>query len=297
MKTLDCQTRIALKNILFMTDFSPAADAALPFAIQIARRYGATLHGLHVRPFDVFPGAPTASWTVLAEEQERAARENVRRLEERLMGVCHRVVVSQGDIWPVLEEVTQGSDIDLLVIGTRGRTGIEKMLLGSRAEEIIRRASCPVLTVGPHILADPELALKLDEILYPTALTPEPQAARFYAVSLAEENEARLTLLHVWADAKAAGVIDPAEYTEPTLRAMRSLVPEEAGLWCQPEFVIEKGNVAEKILEVADRRHADLIVLEVRGEEGFPGAATHLGGAVAHQIVARAKCPVLTVRG
>ena len=74
-------------------------------------------------------------------------------------------------------------------------------------------------------------------------------------------------------------------------------MPEDAGLWCKPEYLIENGDAAEKILEVAGRRHADLIVLGVRGEKGLPGAATHLGGALAHKIVARANCPVLTVRG
>src|ERR1700687_900073 len=123
MKTLDCQTRIALKNILFATDFSAAAEAALPFAIQIARRYGATVHAVHVRPFDVFPGAPAPTWPMLVEEQEKAAREQARGLEEQLEGVRHRVITGQGDIWPILEAVIEGNNIDLVVIGTRGRTG------------------------------------------------------------------------------------------------------------------------------------------------------------------------------
>jgi nucleotide-binding universal stress UspA family protein len=154
-----------------------------------------------------------------------------------------------------------------------------------------------VLTVGPHASVDPERAVKMHEILYPTDLTPESLVARPYALSLAEENQACLTLLNVCANPKAGDLIDPAQYVDPTLRLLRSLVPAEAELWCQPKCVVEKGDPAEKILEVAERRQADLIVLGVRGENGVPGAATHLGGALTHKIVARAKCPVLTVRG
>src|SRR5712692_48283 len=124
MRTLDIHTRVALKNILFTTDFSPAADAALPFAIQIARRYGAKLHGVHVRPFDLYTGVPPASWPVLAEETEKAIKENTERLEHELRDVPHNIVVGQGDIWEVLATVIQENDIDLIVLGTQGRTGI-----------------------------------------------------------------------------------------------------------------------------------------------------------------------------
>lgn len=297
MKTLDSRTRIALKNILFTTDFSPAADAALPFAIQMARRYGAKVHSVHVRPFDLYAGAPPASWPVLAEEAEKAVKENTQRLENELRDVPHNVIIGQGDIWEVLSAVIQENDVDLIVLGTRGRTGIEKILLGSVAEEIFRRASCPVLTVGPHISVVPEHAVEMHEILYATDFTAESLAAAPYAVSLAQENQARLTLLHVCENQKAGDLIDPEQYINPTLRVLRGLVPEEAGLWCEPQCVVVKGNPAEKILELAEKRGADLIVLGVRGEQGVPGAATHLGRALTHKIVAHAKCPVLIVRG
>ena len=297
MKTVDVHTRVALKNILFTTDFSTAADAALPFAIHIARRYGAKLHGVHVRPFDLYAGVPPASWPVLAEEAEKAIKQNTQRLEDELREVPHNVVVGQGDIWEVLAAVIQENDIDLIVLGTRGRTGIEKMLLGSVAEEIFRRASCPVMSVGPHISVDPAHAVEMREILYATDFEPASLAAMPYAVSLAEENQACLTLLHVCQNPKAGDLIDPAQYIDPMLRRLASLVPDEAGLWCRPECLVEKGDPAQKILEVAEKRRADLIVLGVRGGTGVPGAATHLGRALAHKIVVGAHCPVLTVRG
>jgi nucleotide-binding universal stress UspA family protein len=78
---------------------------------------------------------------------------------------------------------------------------------------------------------------------------------------------------------------------------LRKLVPTEADLWCVPEYVVEKGDPAEKILEVAARTGAELIVLGVRQPSGFPGAATHLPIATAHKVVSHSTCPVLTIRG
>lgn len=297
MKTLDVHTRVALKNILFTTDFSPAADAALPFAIHYARRYSAKVHGVHVRPFDVYAGVPPASWPALAAETERGIKQNAQRLENELRDIPHRVVVAQGDIWEVLSAVIQENGIDLIVLGTQGRTGIGKLLLGSVAEEIFRRAACPVMTVGPHISLNPARAVEMRHILYAASLQPESLAAAPYAVSLAQENQACLTLLHVRENSKAGDLLDPAHHLEPTLRVLGSLVPEAAELWCRPECLVEIGDPAEKILEVAEKRGADLIVLGVRGEKGVPGAATHLGRAIAHKIVVAARCPVLTVRG
>ena len=86
MKTVDVHTRVALKNILFTTDFSPAADAALPFAIQMARRYGAKLHGVHVRPFDLYAGVPPASWPLWSVN--RTARNHCGHQAE-IHGVSH----------------------------------------------------------------------------------------------------------------------------------------------------------------------------------------------------------------
>ena len=77
---------------------------------------------------------------------------------------------------------------------------------------------------------------------------------------------------------------------------MHELVSPEVEIWCEPQYVIEQGDPAEKILEVAERSKADLIVLGVRHSAGVPGAATQLPIATAHKIVAHAKCPVLTVR-
>jgi nucleotide-binding universal stress UspA family protein len=153
------------------------------------------------------------------------------------------------------------------------------------------------LTIGPHSHANPPRGGEFTEILYATDFSAESLNAAPYAISLAEEFQARLTLLHVIAEEKPGDLILPRELLASSERRLHEIFPAEAEPWCVPQFVVEKGAAAEKILEVAERRKADLIVLGVRRPSGFPGAATHLPIATAHKVVAQATCPVLTVRG
>ena len=294
MKAVQARTRITLKNILFATDFSPAADAAAPFAIQIARSYGARVYGVHVNPFDNYTAAAPEAWAAMAEAAEREAKENAQRLNEQLAGIEHEVVIGEGNIWEVISILIKEKEIDVIVLGTRGRTGLGKALLGSVAEQILRQAPCPVLTVGPHVTPQPEKAAKMHQILYATDLVAEFPAAAPYAISLAQENQAHLALLHVIEHQKAGELVHPWELIDSKMRKLANLVPLEAELWCEPQCLVEKGNAAEKILAVAQKQGADLIVL---GVQPAKWVASHLDAGTVHKVVCEARCPVLTVRG
>ena len=294
MKAAEARERIALKNILFATDFSSAADAAVPVAIQIAQRYGAKVIGLHVNPFDTYTAVAPEAWASMAEAAERENKEDAQRLDEQLKAVEHEAVIGEGNIWEVISRQIQEKGIDLIVLGTRGRTGLGKTVLGSVAEEILRKAPCPVLTVGPHINHWSEHYAKLDQILYATDLATDSPAAASYAISLAQENQAHLVLLHVMEGPKAGELIDTPEVADLKERKLQHLVPQQAGLWCDPICIVEQGPVAEKILDVAKRRHTALIVL---GAKPAGWLSTHFNAGIVHKIVAEATCPVLTVRG
>ena len=294
MKAVQAKARIALKSILFATDFSPAADAAVPFAIQIARSYGAKVYGAHVNAVNDYTAVAPEAWTVMVEASENDAKEQTQRLNEQLNTVEHEVVISQGNITETIASVIKEKEIDLVVVGTRGRTKLGKALLGSVAEQILRRAPCAVLTVGPHVTMQLPRAPEIREIVYATDLGAEFPAAAPYAVSLAQENQAHLVLLHVIEDRKTGELVSSCEVVDSKRRKLRQLVPPEAELWCQPGCFIEQGAPAEKILAVANRLHADLIVLGARPAKGL---ATHLDMGTVHKVVSQATCPVLTVRG
>jgi len=297
MNAADKTTRLSIKNILYATDFSPAAEVALPYVKGLARQYGATVHGVHVRFPASYPDADPEALPEFTKAAQEQAKIEAELLHEMLADVPHEVSVCAGKFWPTILDIVRRQSIDLIVIGTRGRTGVGKVLLGSVAEEIFRLAPCPVLTVGPHISKDTGRRLKMKEILYAIDFTPESLSALPYALSLAQENQARLTVLHVFGEPEIGELVHPKNYVESTLRQLRELVSTEAKSWCEIDFRVEQGPAAEKILEVAVALGADLIVLGVRGAAGHMGSTTHLLRPTAHRIVIQAECPVLTVRG
>lgn len=296
MNAVATKARIALKHILFATDFSPAAEGALPYAIGLAKQHGAKVHGLHVRFPATYPIVGPEAMPQMLEAAEELAKFEARQLHEMLATVPHEVTVAEGDLWPILSEIVNKQQTDLIVVGTRGRTGVSRALLGSAAEEIFRKATCPVLTVGPYVPHHPERRLAMKEMLFATDFSTESLAALPLVVSLAQEHLSNLTLLNVAGKPEVGELVHAGQYSESTLRRLRALVPAGAELWCEPKCRVEQGAEAEKILEVAIALGADLIVLGVRAPRGGVGAATHLLQSVAHQVVARAECPVLTVR-
>ena len=295
MTAVAAQTRIALKNILFTTDFSPAAEAALPYAIGLAKQYGARVHGLHVRFPATYPIVGPEAMPQIIEAAEEQAKFEAKQLHEMLEGVPHEVTIIEGELWPTLNEIVNQQKTDLIVMGTHGRKSVTRALLGSAAEETFRKATCPVLTVGPQVSTNTDRRLAMKQILFATDFSPESMAALPFAVSLAQEHQSNLTMLNVTGKAEVGELVHAGQYVESTLRRLRSLVPAEAALWCEPRCKVEQGPEAEKIIEVAVALGADLIVLGVRTPEGV-GAATHFLRSIAHEVVVNAECPVLTVR-
>jgi len=296
MKTVDAPIRIDIKNVLVATDFSPAGSAALPYAGDIAKRYGANLYALHVRPPAVNPMTQPATWPALIEAAEKETKAQEQMLREAIPWMETKTIVREGDLWSVLASEIERNHIDLLVVGTRGRTGVRKFFLGSVAEEILRQAPCPVLTVGPSSESEFRRG-QISEILCAVSFTPEMKKSVEYALSLAQEFQARLTMLHVITEPKACEIVTPEQLKGACEHLLREMIPPESEEWCKARFVVEQGPIAEKILDVANRNKTDMIVLGAHKPSGFPGAATHLPIATAHKVVSHANCPVLTVRG
>jgi nucleotide-binding universal stress UspA family protein len=202
-------------------------------------------------------------------------------------------MLSRGNVWAVISEFIQNNKIDLVVTGTHGRQGLKKLVLGSEAEKIYRRATCPVLTIGPQVPPLNGTNWKLKTILLPTDGSEASLKALPYALSLAEENQANLIFLRLMP-------VAPAKYQESdeaSVRgAMRALVPVGAEDWCKPEFVARFEFPVEGILRLAEERNVRLIVMGVR-KSGESAMQEHLPWPIASQVVAQAHCPVLTVHG
>jgi nucleotide-binding universal stress UspA family protein len=298
MKTLEAGKRIAINNILFATDFSPHSNAALPYALAIAHQYGARLYGVHVLAADDYMFVAPETWPARVQREEELQKEAIERLEEQLRGVPHHALCGEGDVWDVLCRLTGEHKIDLVVVGTHGRTGARKLFLGSIAEKVFRQASCPVLTVGPNVVPQQKSVAEFNQILFATDFGAESVAAASYAISLAQEHQARLSLLHVIDRSKTdPSLPTTAEELNSDMRRLHELVPPDVGLWCRPEYFIESGVPAERILQFTAAHDVDLIVMGVHPALGVLSVVTHLAHTTTQQVVAHATAPVLTVRG
>src|SRR5579863_5563940 len=291
MTTQTASKIVTFDNILFATDFSKQSNIALPFALSIAHRYGSKIFAAHVLAPPPLGNFPPIEVQALAAQALREAHNSVEELARRLGAIPHEAMLRKGDIWDELSAITKGKNIDLIVLGTHGRAGVSKLLMGSIAERIFRQSTCPVLTVGPNVSGEPGSVADIHAILCPIDFTAESLAAFPYAVSLAQENQARLYLMNV--------VPTPVLDSEAaSLKArLKGLVPPEAKLWCEPKAFVDSGEPGDRILEEAEELGVDLIVLGIRPVSRLAGTRTHMGMATAYKVVSGAICPVLSVRG
>jgi len=281
-------TRLALKKILFGTDFSPVSEAALPFAVAVARRFESRIQAVHVLAMVELQPMFNAGPTVLEGAFARAEEEMGKLLRsDAFEGVLHDGMVRSGlEVWTEIESIIQAEKIDLVVLGTHGREGLKQIVLGSVAETIFRTAPCPVLVVGPKVPKKATLPVFRD-LLFATDLSPASLRALPFVQGFAEENQADLIVLHV-SQEKAHDKHEQTVAAESLGKWMRELIPPKPHV----EYEVLFGSPAENILKLAEDRRCDLIMLGAHHASNF---ATHMPGAVAHRIVSEALCPVLTV--
>jgi nucleotide-binding universal stress UspA family protein len=300
---------LSVKNVLFATDFSATSEAALPYATAICRRFRSTLHMVHVVSeaslLMMTGGVDYVSMGTIYEDAHNEAKDKLEQIAAHFETIPHRNYVRHGVVWKNLAEIIEQNEIDLIVVGTHGRTGLGKLLLGSVAEDILHHASCPVLTVGPKVSGRAKLPafkncarelapveLELRQILFATNFAKDAARMAREAAILADEFHARLTLMHVMEDYTRLG--SKPEPIEESLQKLRELIPTKAELQYIPETLLEFGNAPERILKAAEEREADMIVLGARAHVEI--GSTHLPWSAAHHVIAQAHCPVLTIR-
>jgi nucleotide-binding universal stress UspA family protein len=288
------RTRVAVHNILFATDFTTASEAAVPYVEAIARRYGAKVFAAHVvSPASFACVPPEACVTAFENIWEGAETDLTQFANSALHDVPHETLLAEGDIATTLADLMEKRQVDLIVLGTHGRKGLNWFVMGSVAESILKFAPCPVLIVGPHAPHEVSRTARTRRILYATDFTHESLAALDYALDLAQENHAKLTLLTVLAGADSDSVYR-ATLKHSTLRRLHQLVPDEAALWCKPELAVEFGSPAEIILQHAGTDKDDLIILGGRSAV-HPRTGAHRFGGVTHKVISDAPCAVLSV--
>jgi nucleotide-binding universal stress UspA family protein len=286
-----------IRSILFPTDFSECAEHAFQQAAYLADQYGAALHVLHVRETrkpDLVPRIQLSEEEILEQLQGSIQDAPLLRDEPHVRLIrseVRRVSASVGIL-----EYADEHRIDLIVMGTHGRHGVSRLLVGSVAEEVVRLATCPVLTVR-HDQCEPRNVIQ--NILVPIDFSERSEQALWFAADLARSYRAELALLHVVEEVALPGVygLDPVPVHTPDVieRAQSSL---DALIQQLPEAVpatanVLPGHAARDILDYAGRKDVDLIVIATHGRTGIEHL---LLGSVAEKVVRLAPCPVCTMR-
>ena len=272
-------SRLDLQTVLLPTDSSEAAEAARPLAEALAARHAATLHVLRV---EVVPPA-TDPWIDSPPEPIREA-DGVVEVSRRAPTVSEAIV-------RYVDEV----GADLVVMGSHGRSGWDRLTLGSTAEAVLRRAPCPILTVGPNVQADLG-----GPVLAPLAFESASDVALETAVAVAEELGTHVVALHVVEPIDVpvpyAMTIEPFDPTDLTARVeetLRRWVSGYAGGPVPVDVEVRYGDAALCVLDAADELGASFVV---QASHGRRGPARWILGSVAGKVARKAPCPVLTLR-
>lgn len=287
---------VELANILVGTDFSPASDRALRYALSLARRYDSRIYLTHIVTAEANVMLAPDMITMARQTAFHGAEEEMGEIliSGQLRGVPHETIVEEGPLWPTMEALIAKHKIDLVVIGTHGMGSVRKMFIGSGAEEIFRQAKCPVLTVGPAVAGETPQEVDFKNILFATDFGIGAEREAAYAFSLAQEHGANLTLLHVVPHAEDYSEEGLTLKREAIFHELAELVPAGSDAWCKPAFRMRLGEPVEEILNTARETKADLIVIGAKRRKGF--SAGHVPKTVAYRVVSGAPCPVLTVR-
>jgi len=199
----------------------------------------------------------------------------------------------EGNPNDAITQLADRNEPSMVVLGTHGGSRLERGIIGSVAENILRSSSWPVLTVGPHVQALSLKTLPFERILFATDFTPAAASAALYAVTLAEVFGARIDILNVIQDGAIEHPDRLSDLQHRFYDALDGPVPQQAKEFCDPRAFVEVGNAPDRILEHIRNRSIDLLVLGIR-------KTSHLGmemrTSAAFRIIVGAECPVLTIR-
>jgi nucleotide-binding universal stress UspA family protein len=294
MPLIEERVSVSVEKILLATDFSSASEKATAYARALARRFSSTVEIAHVFDPSVVTSYEEAIVGLPVNERRRTANEDLERLRDDLSasGIKAQTTLQEGHRPSAdLLKIAKDHEVDVIVAGTESKSGLERLILGSTAEQLIRNAECPVLTVGPNVKPPGDASLVFQTIVYATDFSAEAAKAAVYALSFAQDSGAHLYFCYVLG--LQIDAIAKRDFVDGAFQsALKRMIPESSYDWCSPECVVGHGNAAKAILELAERVHADLIVLGARKASFW---LTHIKRGVTPDLLAQATCPVMTV--
>ncbi|MDE3178429.1 MAG: universal stress protein [Acidobacteriota bacterium] len=286
---------LKISSILCPVDFSDFSDRAYAYAHSLARHYESKLFVQHVvplLPLDYPYFSFSDAWTEVYRNVNAGAQQRLGELVKSLdsSAVTAEIIIGEGSPSNGILALAEARGVDLIVMGTHGRQGLDRLTMGSVTEKILRKASCPVLVIskpaqGFVAEAKGPDTVHMSRILFSTDFSEHSGRALRYALSLAMEYNAELTLLHV-----LEGASENTQEASQATRRMEESVPAEAHDWCTVKTAVRAGKPYQEIVGAALEGQAELIVMGVRGRNALDLAVF---GSTTHRVIQLGSCPVL----
>src|SRR5215831_6680988 len=290
-------TMLKIERILCPVDFSEFSTRAYEYAHSLARQYRAKLFVQHVaEPFLSIHHTQISQDVIdqVYSQEVAEVKQKVRELAAPRDQVEPEIVLERGPVADSILQFAECRDIDLIAMGTHGRRGLDRVVLGSVTERVLRKARCPVLAVhGPTegSATARDKTVQLRKILFCTDFSDNSPRALEYAFLLACQYKAEISLLHVIE--RSSGGKDVDAEKQQVLQQLQTVVPENVQKCATVVPAVRAGKAYEQILEHAAETQADLIVMGVRGRNAVDLA---LFGSTTHRVIQLGQCPVLVVR-
>ncbi|HEY4358346.1 MAG TPA: universal stress protein [Acidobacteriaceae bacterium] len=285
---------VKFQRVLLAIDFSAQTSAVIEAGLQIAKEFHSELFFLHATmPMIYGTGAETIPVETFGVELEAAQTRMAEFVagQPHLKSLPHHEIVRYGRPLDLIQQVIEEHRIDLVLVGSHGASGMERLALGSVAECILRTVRCPVLIVGPKARVSPEM---FRSILLAASLSDSGLRSAQYAASLAEHFGSRLTLLHVIDPARNHRPVQPEVLEQQVIQELLQLVPEDFARHATAVPRVEYGKAADLISSSAVSTRTTLLVTGARNDNPL---ADHSLRAILGELIRRSPCPVLTVRG
>ena len=297
--------RVQFKNILCATDFSDFSNHTISYGVALAKEFEAKLFVSHV--IDLSSVAIYGEFQLDPVGQQNRIMEDADAQLKELTGdqpISWEPLITVGKPADEISRAVGEKDIDLVITATRGRSGLKRIILGSVTERLMRTLTCPLLVVNSPehtFISTADREVKIEKILVGCDFSPDSIQALKHALSLAQEFEAELHLVHVIETPTQPSLSNEntsvsreiqQDYRDLLIQKLREMVPAEARYWCAPQTSLLEGQPYDEIVTYAESKNMDMIVLGVRGH-GL--VKTLFLGSTTDRVVRRSPCPVLSV--
>ncbi len=289
-----------IKAILCPIDFSEFSVAAYCYALSVAEHYRAKVICLHVVELQKYPyadyGAYKTDFARFCQAISEGGRYQLREFIKRHTGksIEPDMVVQQGNASDSILSFAESRGIELIVMGTHGRRGLDRLVLGSTTDRVIRRAACPVLVVSnpSHnaMCTGPDGRHRLERILYATDFSHNSSGALEYAISVAKEYGAELTMMHVAENTPDLSRVE-AEITSRS-EQLNKMIPESERHHLQVNVAVRFGKPFEEINRYATDSQINMIIMTARGGDALDRAVF---GSTTYRVIQLGPCPVLAI--